>query len=156
MSYSAEILIKRKLDEASSTKRLILMRGLPGSGKSYRAKEIHNAAGGDGKSAIFSTDDYWGEDYDFNPKLLSKAHDWNHDRTVTAMRSGVPTVIVDNTNIQKAHMEPYVQAAKDHGYEVSYEHSTAPWAWDTGECAKRNTHGVPHAAIKRMKAAYEA
>ena len=59
MSYSAEILIKRKLDEASSTKRLILMRGLPGSGKSYRAKEIHaNAAG---SAAIFSTDDYWGK-----------------------------------------------------------------------------------------------
>jgi NEDD4-binding protein 2 len=142
----------RKPKDEEAAKRLILMRGLPGSGKSHRAKEI---AAEDPGSQIFSTDDYWGKDYNFDPSKLGEAHTWNHQRAHQAMQKGSSTVIIDNTNMFHSHMDPYVKSARQFGYEVSHEHSKAPWAWDTVECAKRNTHGVPHETIERMKGSYE-
>ena len=39
---------------------VVLMRGFPGSGKSYRAKQIlQELGGGDPHGHIFSTDDFW-------------------------------------------------------------------------------------------------
>jgi tRNA uridine 5-carbamoylmethylation protein Kti12 len=56
-------------------KTLYIMRGVPGSGKSTLAKQL---AEGD-ESKIFSTDDYWMKDgtYQFDPKMLGNAHEWN-------------------------------------------------------------------------------
>jgi tRNA nucleotidyltransferase/poly(A) polymerase/predicted kinase len=139
-----------RLVEGGAGRRLVLMRGLPGSGKSTRAKEI---AGNHGK--IFSTDDYFGDPYVFDGSKIAQAHQWNQDRTAKAMAAGHPLVVVDNTNIKREHMEPYLKLAKQHGYDVSYEHSKAPWAWDEHECARRNAHGVPLAAIKNMKHSFD-
>lgn len=115
-------------------KVLILMRGTPGSGKSYRAKQL---AGKD-MSKIFSTDDK----FEMDPRGyraafaetakrggLGGAHKWNQDRVREALRQGVNPIIVDNTNLTMWEVKPYVKMAYDNGYEIRTEESESPW-WE--------------------------
>lgn len=55
------------------------MRGLPGSGKSTKAKKI---AGNEG--VIYSTDDFFmiNGKYTYDPKLIGENHEKNFKRTV--------------------------------------------------------------------------
>ena len=61
------------------------MRGLPGSGKSFKAKKL----AGD-KGVVFSTDDFFmiGGKYQFDAKLLGDNHEKNYKRAVEAMKEG--------------------------------------------------------------------
>ena len=108
--------------------KLIIMRGLPSSGKSTKAKEILEEGG-----VIFSTDDYWftevGDDptqYDFRFDQLGKAHVWNQDRARLAMQTKVSQVIIDNTNITKKDFAAYLAAAEEYGYSVQYVEPNSP------------------------------
>lgn len=107
---------------------LILMRGLPSSGKSYRALEL---AGGD-ESIIFSADKFWGntrEEYLANwcRDKLFLAHNWCRRSADNAMQKGLPLVIVDNTNTKLSEMTDYYKMAIAHGYSVRIEEPTSPW-----------------------------
>jgi predicted kinase len=139
-----------KQDSLVSTKKiekmLYLMRGLPGSGKSYLAKELAPEAN------IFSTDDFWMSDgeYKFDRYRLGEAHAWNKERVLKALLKGESPIVVDNTNISPRERRPYMDMAKDQGYEVQVVHPVTTWAWDIDECAMRNSHGVPREAIERM------
>ena len=71
-------------------KILYINRGVAGSGKSTKAKQLAP------KENIFSTDDFWMKDgkYIFNPALLGEAHQWNIDRVDNALNEGNPIVKV--------------------------------------------------------------
>lgn len=64
-------------------------------------------------------------------------------------------VIVDNTNTQCWEARPYVLPALEHGYAVEITTPTTPWAFDPVQLAKKNAHGVPEAAIRRMLQRWE-
>jgi predicted kinase len=128
---------------------MYIMRGLPGSGKSH----IAHTLGGQ----VFSTDDFFttADGYDFEPSQIGQAHLWNQQRVETAMMAGVPTIVVDNTNIMYWEMKPYIQYADKHGYEIEWVEAQSEWAWNAEECAKRNQHGVPLTVISNMLAKYQ-
>lgn len=137
---------------------LYIMRGIPGSGKSTMARHIlaqSLSEGADG--AIFSTDDYFMSpqgDYVFDPVKLAAAHAWNQDRAVRAMDK-LDTIIIDNTNILKAHYANYVAEAKARGYRINI---VTVGSFDPDfvqECAMRNTHRVPLHTIQRMAQNFE-
>ncbi|XP_037123873.1 NEDD4-binding protein 2-like 2 [Syngnathus acus] len=136
------------LDQTSSSV-LILMRGLPGSGKTTMARELL-ATGPSG--LILSTDDYFVHDsgYRYDPNLLGEAHEWNHQRAGDAMRDGRSPVIIDNTNLQAWEMKPYVQMALQQGYQVDFCEPNTSWKYDPSELEKRNKHGVSQEKIAQM------
>ena len=127
-------------------KTLVLMRGAPGSGKSFLAKQL--SEGGQ----IFSTDDFWeiNGQYQFNPSLLGHAHSWNLKRAIEAMQKGITPIIIDNTNVTARDMRPYAEAAIKYNYKVEMKEPNTPWKFDVDELVKRNTHNVPRASIERM------
>jgi NEDD4-binding protein 2 len=124
--------------------KLIIMRGLPGSGKSTKAQLLV----GDGK--IYATDDYWGDDYAFDRARIGEAHEWNQQRVHEAIVAGVSPIVVDATNMQMWEMQPYVEFANAFNYDISFHESDAPWKFDAEELAQRNRHGVPIEIIKQM------
>lgn len=133
----------------ANAKKLIIMRGLPGSGKSTKARGLV------GESVdIFSTDDFFvnpeNGKYEFDPQMLGRNHALNVQRTEEAMREGVTPVVVDNTNTRLYEMKSYVQLAQKYGYEVEFYEPDTDWAWNVEELTQRNTHGVPQDAIQRM------
>ncbi|XP_071379722.1 NEDD4-binding protein 2-like 2 [Centroberyx affinis] len=128
---------------------LILMRGLPGSGKSTRAKELLSTGP---SGLILSTDDYFAhkDGYLYDPSLLGAAHEWNQSRAKEAMHQGRSPVIIDNTNIQPWEMKPYVQMALERRYTVHFNEPDTRWKFDPLELEKRNKHGVPQEKIAQM------
>ncbi len=140
---------------------LVIMRGIPGAGKSTKAKSLV------GKGKIHSTDDVIeaGGDYneffvkmlankDFAP--LSRAHSTNLKNAIASMKAGVTPVIVDNTNIKQNEPKAYVVAALEMGYadnNIKFV-DIGSAGLEAAELAKRNTHGVPLEKIEQMIASH--
>ena len=136
--------------QSEMKRKLYIMRGLPGSGKSTKAKEL---AGKLGK--IFSTDEYFMQDgeYRFDAARLPEYHRRNLDDSTMAMRRGTGAVVIDNTNIEPWHFEKYLEAGRLYGYEVEFVEFDPRNYSDAKlkELASRNTHRVPESAIRAMK-----
>jgi len=141
-------------------KKLVIMRGLPGSGKSTKAKELdtehYNSTG---KHAIVcSADSYFiGKDgiYNFNAKLLGHAHQTCIHNAALAMENENELVIVDNTNTTKWEFARYLEMAKFYHYEIEIVSvgERTPEAIQT--YFNRNIHCVPLEAIQRMANRWE-
>ncbi|MEZ9823180.1 AAA family ATPase [Shewanella sp. 10N.286.45.A1] len=154
------------LDKSAEAKVAVIMRGLPGSGKSYWANEFvtsyHRSVGSPQTSkqhAIFSTDSFFYNEgvYQFNPKLLPKYHQLNLAGFIAAMANGIPLVICDNTNIACWEFKAYSAAAIALDYEVRIQQIGDPASIKHQQlCAKRNRHGVPFQSIKRMASMFES
>ncbi|NXK87787.1 N4BP2 protein, partial [Formicarius rufipectus] len=133
---------------------LVLLRGVPGSGKSYLARNLlEDNPGG----IILSTDDYFYKhgQYHYDPDCLGEAHDWNRKRAKEAFEMGVSPIIIDNTNIQAWEMKPYVTLAQQFKYKVMFREPDTWWKFKPKELERRNIHGVSKEKIKRMLERYE-
>ncbi|NXA26399.1 N4BP2 protein, partial [Ibidorhyncha struthersii] len=133
---------------------LVLLRGVPGSGKSYLARTLlEDNPGG----IILSTDDYFYKhgQYHYDPDCLGEAHDWNRKRAKEAFEMRISPIIIDNTNIQAWEMKPYVTLAQQFKYKVMFREPDTWWKFKPKELERRNIHGVSKEKIKRMLERYE-
>lgn len=142
---------------------LIVMRGIPGAGKSTKAKELK------GNGEIFSTDERieaQGDYREFFAKMiaskdfgqLSKMHALNFKMAKEAMERGISPVIVDNTNIKANEPKNYVEAALKLGYadkNIKFV-DVGTGGLSAEELAQRNTHGVPLDKIQSMIQAHKS
>jgi predicted kinase len=137
--------------------KVIIMCGVPGSGKSYLAKQLaeqHRHQISDYVATV-SADHYWERPdgiYDWNFKYIANAHKWCQTKFGWYVAEGYDLVIVDNTNLSAKERKPYIDMAKAAGYEISLRESETEWRYNADECFKRNTHGVPLDTINTMLA----
>lgn len=135
-------------------KELYLCRGLPGSGKSFVAKEIQQKLDG----IIFSTDNFWirpSGQYDWNYKLIKEAHDWNK-RMFDLELGRAYIIIVDNTNLSWKEMEYYILKAYHKDYNIILLESSQAWKFDPLECSQKTVHKVPLETIEKMLQRWES
>jgi predicted kinase len=130
---------------------LVIMRGLSGSGKSTRAREIEEEIYGE----ILSTDDHFmvNGEYKFNPAMLGEYHAKTLEMAKELLSKNC-SVILDNTNTAKWHYAAYVEFAKSKGIPVFQEILHDSGLIDES-LAKRNLHGVPVEEIKRQRDSWE-
>jgi len=141
--------------------KLCIYRGLPGSGKTRAIKEwvdqlidnnrVRNVIACSADKFFY---DNRGE-YNFNPYKIAQAHSECQIDAMQAMFNGVDIVIIDNTNTQKWEYAIYEEMAKIFDYVVEYKTIGGLSNEDCERYAKRNTHGVPLEAIKRMAERFE-
>jgi predicted kinase len=126
-------------------RNVVIMRGLPGSGKSTVAKKLAAQVEG---AVIVSADDFFmvGGQYQFDVTKLGAAHGACQAAFKTALIHNKELVIVDNTNTTPREIQTYMKMAQNFGYEAVI--MVVPCDVDTS--AARNTHGVPREAIERM------
>jgi predicted kinase len=125
---------------------MIIMRGIPGSGKSTMAKKIADQRG----ALISSADNFFFIDgkYTFRPDRIGDAHRYCQSNLTRDLRLG-KDVIVDNTNTQLFDMEWYINLAKHsdipvYKCEIPFDRTKPEYY------AARNIHGVPVEKIQRM------
>ena len=148
---------------ACQIKLAIIMRGLPGSGKSYWVEQFINAQQTDIANNIrqlgyFSTDKlfYIDGQYRFNVNRLSEYHQRNLTAFIHALSRGEPVVICDNTNLARWEFIAYEAAAKALGYQVREVLIGDPLDKAHQQlCAQRNQHGVSLPQIQSMAAKFE-
>lgn len=136
-------------------KNVVIMRGLPGSGKStWVSRYMMNS---DLDHAVVSADHYHSIDgkYDFKQENAKAAHDacllqfikyLNH-----ADLMGVNgTLIVDNTNISAWEIAPYYRLAEVYGIDVEIVLINCATMDAINRNRGRGTKEVPHLVISRM------
>lgn len=102
---------------------LILLRGLPGSGKTFTADLLSN-----GEYPVLSADMYFEDtdgNYNFDASKLKDAHKWCLDRCEMFMQSSeyvirdpYDKIFIANTFTQEWEMEAYFELAEKYGYNV--------------------------------------
>lgn len=138
--------------QKSSTYLMVIMRGLPGSGKSHLAHCIQKAHQADGNTAeIYGSDQYFMVDgeYRFDRTKLHEVHQRNQQ--AARKDTGSNVIIIDNTNTTLKELFPYLEIAQAHKRDVLIAEPKTAWAWDVDTCVMKNTHGVPRETIQRMK-----
>lgn len=141
-------------------KLAVILRGLPGSGKSTYAKALcdkltpHVA---NPYSCIFATDDFFYHKgkYSFNLDKLAEYHNLNLARFIQAMQDASPLVICDNTNVCGWEFVAYERAALALGYQVRIEVVGEVSAEACKEYHGRNQHGVTLATLLEMADKFE-
>lgn len=140
---------------------LIIMRGIPGSGKSSLAERIrYELLRKNQTGFIYSSDDFWMKngEYKFIPTLLGKAHAWNLTRFAKSCEAKHDFAIIDNTNTTWGDCRLYVQKMREltEDRRVTFYEPDTDWKNDAEICAKKNTHGVPQASIQKMLDRFES
>lgn len=143
-----------------ATKYAIILRGLPGSGKSRLARQLWNkyASGHRADEIICSTDDYFqhGSVYRFDASLLPKYHALNQVRFIEGLQRHRPIMICDNTNMCCWEYLPYQRAAEAMGYVVKRFLIGQPLDPEQQKhCARNNQHGVTLSTIQGMASRFE-
>ena len=125
-------------------KQIILVRGLPGSGKSTSAKTLATSG------YHFEADMFFMKDgvYKFDPVRIENAHDWCRTQVIQSMAINLNLIVVSNTFTMEWEMMPYIALAKQYGYMV---HTIIV----ENRHGSENTHDCPKPTIDKMKQRFE-
>lgn len=125
---------------------LILLRGLPGAGKTALAETLSE----NGKHPMFSVDDYFtGTDgsYQFRYDENHEAYRLCEQNTDAALKGGAEKVFVHNTFTMDWEMEPYFKMAAKYGYRVFV-------VTVENRHGGSNNHGIPAGHLEKMAEKY--
>lgn len=124
-------------------KILIIVRGIPGSGKSSFGELL-------GTKAICTADDYHIRNgiYDWQGSRIGAAHDWCQRKCKRFMKKQIERIVIANTNTTVRELQPYMDLARQFGYMVysvvvENRHGSV------------NIHDVPEATLEKMKTRFD-
>lgn len=121
---------------------LVLIRGLPGSGKSTLVKNEFK------DFCHYEADQYFTNEkgeYDYSPIKGGTAHAICQFRTFTSLLEGRDTV-VSNTFVKVSMMLPYIHFAQDNNIPWTVIECTGTW---------KNIHNVPEEILTMMRDTWE-
>lgn len=125
---------------------LVILRGLPGAGKSSFAERVLRAQ----KMVNWFEADMFFEhagEYKFSPDKLPAAHGWCQLKVRTAMNEGLELIVVSNTFTTEKEMAPYIQMATECNYRV-----TAIIV--ENRHGNKSVHNVPDETMQKMAARF--
>jgi predicted kinase len=120
---------------------MTIMRGGPGSGKSWFVADLIPKSIGPAPPTICSADEFFINDageYDFDPKWLGRAHGACLKKCVEAIMRR-EDIIIDNTNSKPQEMLPYLALCQ----AFSYSCAVVRVLCDPEVAWSRQTHAVP-------------
>lgn len=130
---------------------LVIVRGLPGSGKTTLAKSMLSEFTDGG--FLFEADQWFEKDgaYSYRHEQIQAAHDWCLAATTAHLVDNTAQpVFVANTFVLHEHVKPYLQAARDLNHTVYILEPLTAWAFNPDVCARSSQHRVPVTTIQRM------
>jgi predicted kinase len=136
-----------------SEKILVILRGLPGSGKSKLAEILNHKFGG----CVCSADKFFAmhNEYVFDKSKLDEAHNYCFTKVKSRMESSKHMIIVDNVNSRQNEYAKYISLAHIYNYKIVI---LEIYCKDRNEAVKfslRSMHSVPTKDILKMIARWE-
>lgn len=130
--------MKKYNEKESLSKDLIIVRGIPGSGKTTFAKLITNA--------ICCTDDYFmhNGNYIWDSNKLNIAHNWCQRKCKRFMKANIERIVVANTSTTERELKPYYDLAKKYNYRIFS-------IIVENRMSTKSIHSVPNETIEKMK-----
>lgn len=124
--------------------KLILIRGIPGTGKSTLARFMQGLIPG---SMHFEADMFFmvNGEYRYDRDKISDAHEWCMTRTEQSLKME-HTVIVSNTFVNVKTLKPYFAIAKKFGIVPTVIIANGSF---------QNEHNVPVDVLARMKSQFQ-
>lgn len=168
-SKNVDDILKPPGRESRPERIVVIMRGLPGSGKTHVAKLIRDKEVEFGGPAprVLSLDDYFitevekeEKDPDSGKKVKKKVMEYEYEAEMeetyrtsmfktfkkTLDDGFFPFIILDAINDRVRHFDQFWSAAKTKGFEVYLAEMSA----DNQTCGKRNIHGRKLKEINKM------
>ncbi len=128
-------------------KTLIILRGLPGSGKSSFANYMFS-------NNIFEADKYFYDEdgnYNFDATKLHAAHKWCQSQVEDAMEYNFESnghyfseIVVSNTSTTEKELEPYLKLAEKYDYKVVS-------LIVENRHGNKSVHNVPNETMEKMR-----
>ncbi|KAJ1135849.1 hypothetical protein NDU88_002278 [Pleurodeles waltl] len=134
------------------SKTLIVLRGLPGSGKSHLAKEILDKYGD--AARVISADKY-----DIKPAVRSVISD-EYSQLDKALigncnKRGVGVVVLDDTHHDKERLETIFDIADEHNFTVVIVEPKTQWRRDCNQLKDKSHWKLSLEELKSMKAPFD-
>ena len=114
---------------SSENKIVYLMRGLPGCGKSNRARRLAGDAG-----VVVEADRYFytevgsdPQEYSYREELLPACQEWSFEQFTRVIEQGISPVVVDRGNALHPETRRYAVHAVEHGYAVEIAEPDSLW-----------------------------
>jgi tRNA uridine 5-carbamoylmethylation protein Kti12 len=122
--------------------KLIIIRGIPGSGKTTLAKTLSPGHYHEADQYMVNADG----NYRFDPRRLSEVHQKCQEAVRRDLNAKVEIVVVSNTFTRHSEYAPYLKMAAENGYTVEVI---------VADGAYKNVHGVPAATVEAMRQRFE-
>jgi predicted kinase len=130
---------------------LILLRGIPGSGKTTLGETILHQPGSNNTNNVLSADDFFIDEsgnYNFDSTKLKEAHNMCQQKCAERMKMELSKIVVANTFTENWEMKSYFDMAERYKYRV---HTIVVENRHGG----KNIHGVPDDKLQIMKNRFE-
>lgn len=131
---------------------VVILRGLPGSGKSFLSTHCSEFLEIPAKVSICSADDFFteGNEYKFSPLLLPKAHTYCLEQFLQALDEGKEFIIIDNTNSKLWEYHAYIYLCSILGCQYHVLEIPCPSVRVMEMFQSRNLHSVDSTASTRI------
>lgn len=129
---------------------LILLRGIPGSGKTTLGEIILQTTQQQ-NADVLSADNFFTDEkgnYNFDPARIKEAHNICQQKCADRMRLEFSKIVVANTFTEEWEMKPYFEMAKRYNYRI---HTVIV----ENRHDSKNIHGVPEDKLKQMRDRFE-
>ena len=142
----------------ASRKHVIIMRGLPGSGKTYLVQQLKETSG-DLSFSVCSADQYFrhaDSGYKYSDNEIASAHSLCQDKFIDCIEQKDNIIVVDNTHLQKWEYQIYQRIALLCGYTshviaINCDNETL-----RNEFCKRCEHNIKPNVHKEMFKRYQS
>ncbi|KAL0992769.1 hypothetical protein UPYG_G00098140 [Umbra pygmaea] len=136
-----------------SSRTLIVLRGLPGSGKTLLARAIANSY--PDLCTVFSADDH-GIKLD-SPDPSAEAYKALDDAVVACCTAGTSAqvIVVDDTNHNHERLARFAEVAEENRLVAMFLEPRTEWVRDLPQLAQKSQRGLEEAQIQAMKVLLE-